>query len=170
MHVKWLGACLILAGCGGYGYAIASSTRREERLLTQLGRVLDFMAWELEYRLTPLPELCALAAEETGGVLRDTFRSLSQKLIQQYAPSAGSCMGEVLQQTTRLPGRVRWHLAYLGRSLGRFDLPGQLSGIRAVQKACREDLERLHQNWEVRLRSYQTLGLCAGFALVILFI
>lgn len=170
MHIKWLGACLILLGCGGCGCSIAASARREERLLTQLGRILDFMEWELEYRLTPLPELCALAAEETGGVLREVFLSLSQKLTQQYAPSAGSCMGEVLQQTSRLPGRIRKHLAYLGRSLGRFDLPGQLNGIRAVRKACREDLTRLHQNWEVRLRSYQTLGICAGAALVILFI
>lgn len=170
MHIKWLGACLILAGCGGCGCSIAASAKREERLLNQLSRILDFMEWELEYRLTPLPELCALAAGETGGVLRETFRALSQKLTQQYAPSAGSCMGEVLQQMPRLPGRIRRHLAYLGRSLGRFDLPGQLSGIRAVQKACREDLQRLHQNWEVRLRSYQTLGICAGAALVILFI
>lgn len=170
MYIKWIGACLIVAGCCGCGCSIAAAAKREERLIRQLQRLLLFMESELEYRLTPLPELCAMTAEEAGGVLRNIFRSLSVELTRQYAPSAASCMGEVLQQTSHLPGRIRKHLAYLGRSLGRFDLTGQLSGIRAVEQACRDDLERLHTNWDVRLRSYRTLGICAGAALVILFI
>lgn len=170
MYIKWIGACLIVAGCCGCGCSIASAAKKEERLIRQLQRLLLFMESELEYRLTPLPELCAMTAEEASGVLRNIFQSLSVELRRQYAPSAASCMGEVLQQTARLPGRARKHLAYLGRSLGRFDLTGQLSGIRAVELACRDDLERLHTNWDVRLRSYRTLGICAGAALVILFI
>lgn len=170
MSVKWFGAYLILTGCFGCGCSIAASAKREERLLVQLQRLLRFMESELEYRLTPLPELCAMTAEECSGILHTVFCSLGKSLKDQYAPSATSCMEEILQQTPRLPGRLRKHLAYLGRSLGRFDLPGQLSGIRAVRQACKDDLVRLHNNLDMRLRSYRTLGLCAGAALVILFI
>jgi hypothetical protein len=61
-------------------------------------------------------------------------------------------------------------LRELGQSLGRFDLNGQLLGIAAVRNTCRSKLQQFEKNKEVRLRSYQTLGLCAGAALAILFI
>jgi hypothetical protein len=58
----------------------------------------------------------------------------------------------------------------LGTSLGRYDLQGQLNGIESVRIRCRSDLEELERNRDVRLRSYQRLGLCAGCALAILFL
>ena len=61
-------------------------------------------------------------------------------------------------------------LSELGESLGRFDLPGQLKGLEAVRRKCLMELEALGRNRTERLRCYQTLGLCAGAALVILFI
>ena len=65
---------------------------------------------------------------------------------------------------------LRRPLRLLGQTLGRFDLPGQLKGIKAVQESCRRELARLERNRDARLRSYQTLGLCAGAALVILLV
>ena len=59
-------------------------------------------------------------------------------------------------------------LRNLGRSLGRFDLEGQLRGIDAVRHETLEALEKLTHDQDERLRSYQTLGLCAGAALAIL--
>ena len=58
----------------------------------------------------------------------------------------------------------------LGDSLGRFDLSGQIQGLASVQKRAEFELEQLRRNQDVRLRSYQTLGLCAGAALVVLFL
>ena len=60
--------------------------------------------------------------------------------------------------------------SWLGASLGRFDLQGQLQGIESVRAQCRKDLAELEDNRDQRLRSYQTLGLCAGCALAILFL
>ena len=57
-----------------------------------------------------------------------------------------------------------------GAYLGRFDLPGQKQGLEEVREACRMELEALGKNRETRLRSYGTLGLCAGAALAILFL
>ena len=54
--------------------------------------------------------------------------------------------------------------------IGRFDLEGQLQGLESVRVYCRDQLDNLAKDRDVRLRSYQTLGLCAGAALAILFV
>jgi len=65
------------------------------------------------------------------------------------------------------PREKRW-FRLLGTSLGRYDLPGQVKGLQNVREECTLELEKMKNNQEERLRSYQTLGLCAGTALVIL--
>jgi hypothetical protein len=54
--------------------------------------------------------------------------------------------------------------------LGIFDLPGQLKGLEEAQQVCQRALEQLEKGQAARLRSYQTLALCAGAALTILFL
>ena len=60
MSYKWIGAILIIVSCGVCGFSVAAGKRREERLLSQLMDVLQFMEADLQYRLTPLPELCRI--------------------------------------------------------------------------------------------------------------
>lgn len=170
MNVKWLGAIFVLFSCGGFGFSIAHSYRQKERLLHQLVAALELMASELEYRLTPLPELSRKAARDTSGVLRDVFLNLARELDWQSEPDAGSCMRTAMNKCHDLPACLRRPLRLLGQSLGCFDLPGQLQGMKSAQDACRRELSRLEHNREARLRSYQTLGLCAGASLVILFV
>ncbi len=170
MSLKWIGAILIVAGCGGFGCSIAGSYRAQERALRQLVRALDYMSSELQYRMTALPELCRAAAQESRGCIHDLLVALAEELQRQISPDAASCMTAALSKTTALPTLARKNLEQLGQSLGRFDLQGQLRGLDAVRQSCRSDLEALAQNREVRLRSYQTLGLCAGAALVVLLV
>jgi stage III sporulation protein AB len=170
MVLKWVGAILIVASCSGCGFAIAAGKRTEERLLYQLDGALRFLEAELEFRLTPLPELCRMAAGETKGILRSVFLNLYRELIWQKQPDAGSCMYAAIQRSAEMPARVRRLLVMLGNTLGRYDLSGQLQGIRSVRKRCEENLENVRKNREERLRSYQTLGVCAGAALAIILI
>lgn len=170
MSYKGIGAILVITGCGGFGLSLAAAYKREEGLLRRLIRVLQFMRWELQYRLTPLPELCRQAAGETGGVLREVFEGLARELDGHSAPEVYQCMLCALRTSRELPGSVKKLLRQLGRSLGRFDLNGQIQGLDAVEAACRERLTVLSSNRDVRLRSYETLALCAGAALAILFV
>ena len=55
MNYRWIGAVLVIAGCGGFGFSIAAGYKREESTLRQLIQALNTMEWELSYRLTPLP-------------------------------------------------------------------------------------------------------------------
>ena len=50
-----------------------------------------------------------------------------------------------------------------------FDLAGQLKSLKALQRACQDALVSLERDKDVRMRNYQTLGLCAGAALAIIF-
>ena len=170
MGYKWIGAILIVASCSGCGFAIAAGKRREEGLLFQLMEILQFMEADLRFRLTPLPELCRMAAGEEKGILHTVFLNLYRELSCQKLPDAGSCMYAALRRSGEIPARVRRLLVQLGHTLGRFDLPGQLQGIQAVRKRCEESLASVQKNRDDRLRSYQTLGICAGAALAIILI
>lgn len=161
---------MILAGCGGVGFSMAAGIRQQERLLRQMTRVLGVLESELQYRLTPLPELCGVASRECAGILGHIFRELGDVLSRLEKEDAAACMDLVLGHHRDLPGKLRKHLRHLGRSLGRFDLPGQLQGLQSVCDGCRRDLDQLRKNADVRQKSYQTLALCAGASLVILFV
>lgn len=168
MGYKWIGAVLIVGGCSGCGFYLAAGKRREEQLLLQLQQVLQLVAAELQYRLTPLPELSRMAAGHSKGILRVVFMNLYRELSWQKLPDAGSCMSAAIRRSGELPASARRLLVQLGHTLGRFDLAGQLQGLEGVQKRCEESLQNLRKNREERLRSYQTLGVCAGAALAIL--
>ena len=170
MKYKWIGAILIVASCSGCGFAIAAGKRREEKLICQLIRILQYMERELQYHLTPLPELCRMAAGETQGILNTVFMNLYRELNWQRQPDAGSCMYAAIQRSGEIPAKVRRLLVQLGHTLGRFDLPGQLQGIQSIQKRCENTLRNIQKNRDEQLRSYQTLGLCAGVALAIILI
>ncbi len=168
MMYKWTGALLIVAGCGGFGFAIAAGHRRQEKLLRQLIQILEFMENELQYRLTPLPELCRQAGKEVDGLLKNVFLELARELDWQVSPDVGSCMSAAIKRNHDLPVILRKHLFRLGNTLGRFDLPGQLQGLQAVKAGCAESIKLLDNDRDNRLRSYQTLGVCTGAALAVL--
>jgi len=170
MYIKVIGAALIIIGCGGFGYKVARAHMRELRTLQQLTALLDYMGCELQYRATPLPDLCRQAAGETKGILQSVFLSLSHTLEDQLLPNASECMELALNSIENIPEKTQSALEQLGSTLGRFDIDGQLKGLEAVRHSCRKTLEELEKNRDARLRGYQTLGLCAGAALVILFI
>lgn len=170
MTGKLIGAVLVICGCGGLGFSIAAASKREEATLRQLIGALDYMECELQYHLTPLPDLCRQAARETKGTIQLILKALTHELESQVAPDVESCMRAALMSCPEAPKRTKQAFEIMGTSLGRFDIDGQIKGLEAVRGFCRRELEGLSRNRDSRLRSYQTLGLCAGAALAILFV
>lgn len=170
MTPKILGAMMIVAACGGMGFSLAAAHKQRERMLQQLITAVQFMACELQYRQTALPQLMAMTARQSGGQIARIFAAMATELERQVAPDAACCMAAALASVPGLPAVVKEKLQLLGSSFGRFDLTGQLSGLETVAQLCRRELDGLLVNRDARLRSYATLGLCAGAALVILFV
>ena len=170
MGIKVIGGILIVVSCSFFGFAKASSHRREENELRFLLTALDYMQCELQYRLTPLPLLCRQASNQSKGVTKRILHDISLRLEAQVSPDVYTCVQDALIQHRDIPESSREALELLGSSLGHFDLDGQLRGMESVRTICRKELDALSYNRDNRLRSYQTIGLCAGAALAILFV
>ena len=170
MSYKWIGAIFVILGCGGFGFLVASASKREEKHLGELLEAISFMTSELQYRMTPLPDLILRAGMCTSGTLKQVFTALGGELSAQVAPNAEFCVRAALEKNPALPALTGNTLRYMGRSLGKFDLTGQIEGLTLVKEACKENLQKLSKDRKERLRSYRTLGVCAGIALAILLI
>ncbi|MBR4016948.1 MAG: stage III sporulation protein AB [Oscillospiraceae bacterium] len=170
MILKILGVISVLIGCGGVGFHIAYNYRREIKTLRQLINILDFMECELQYHLTPLPELCRLTAHEFRDDPGPVFAKLAIEMDSQISTDVERCMQVSLASLKKIPPITRTGMEMLGKNLGRFDLSGQLKGIESVRSDSVRKLRMLEDNRDNRIRSYQTLGLCAGAALAILLI
>lgn len=147
---------------------MAVAHRREVAALHQLVEAMDVMICELEYHLTPLSELCRFGAERIKGPVQLCFVALAEALDDQISPDVGLCTIAALKATPTVPKYASAQLQALGQTLGRFDLSGQLTGLERCRQSCRGQLEVLEYQQSQRLRSYQTLGFCAGAALAIL--
>ena len=170
MTLKLIGATMIIVGCGGFGFILVMRHKYEVRTLRQLCSMLDYISCELQYHLTPLPELCRRIANIYSGCLGDVFSELAIELERQISPNVSLCMNAVLKMHDTVPPLTQNSLRKLGKSLGHFDLDGQLKGIESVKIESQQQLETYSKNQDIRLRSYQTLALCAGAAMAILFI
>ena len=167
MNIKWIGAVAVFVGCGGFGFRMAAIHRRQEKELRDLVAALDILFNELRYRLSPLPELCSQVAASLPGKVGKAFGLLRDELERQIASDASYCVNAAVCRSDLSPVVGNLFLD-LGRTLGRFDLEGQLQGIEAVRQEASAALDKLVRDKDARLRSYQTLGLCAGAALAIL--
>ena len=97
MYIKIFGAILVLIGCGGYGIMMATFHRREVAALHQLVHVMDLMTSELEYKMTPLPELCRFGADQSKGAIKAFFHGLADAMDKQISPDVGCCTITVLK-------------------------------------------------------------------------
>ena len=142
---------------------------RDTALLRALAAFIDCLGNELSYRMSPLPDALRATAQVHKSKLSPIFVSLAEQLEQQISPNVSSCMEYVLRQQ-RLPKNTMQQLSELGGLLGAYDLQGQQNGLNMARQNCMRILSQLEHDRTQRVRSYQTLGLCAGAALAILFI
>lgn len=166
--IKILGVLFIVFGCGGIGFLLVRSYRKEVECLQQLTQCLQWMICELNYRMPPLSTLFRGAAEGCKGPISQVFNRFSRELDQQFTPHVSICMNVTLDSFSDLPVKTYHHLRQLGTSLGHFDLQGQVSALEASLTLCQQDLQQLQLKKDEKVRNYQTLSLCAGVALALI--
>ena len=96
MIIKIIGAVLVVCGCGGVGFHLASSYRKEEKSLRHLIDILKFMECELKFHLTALPVLCKQVATEYQSEIGNIFLKLSEELEMQTSPKPEVCKKAML--------------------------------------------------------------------------
>lgn len=169
MSFKMIGVIFVMISCSGLGFMIASQYLQQIRLLRQISEVLEYMEYELQYRCLVLPELCRQAGNLGKGYIHKLLLQLSNEMEAQIQPNVQLCMESALGKMQALPYSVRTLCQNLGVSLGKFDMEGQIKGLKSVRKQCNQITEELQRTKDTRIRSYRTLGLCAGATLAILF-
>ena len=170
MIYKIIGAAMIVIACGAVGFIMAVNHRREVQLLQCLLAAISYMRCELEYRHTPLPELCRKTAAICPNHIGRFFSALSQELESQICPDTRICSINALSKMKSFPDSVRNCILNFADTLGAFDLNGQLQGLDQTEQQAQRSLDKLIFEQDIRLRSYQTLGLCAGAAIAILLV
>ena len=170
MNYRLIGAICVIVSCGGAGFIMAAQYISQIRALTDLVVVLNYMENELQYRCTPLPELCRCAAQQVNGKLGYVFTYMADELESQVSPNVELCMISVLDKLTINYGSLHTILLDLSRNLGKFDMKGQLRALERARNMCSEVLKQLQMDKRERVRNYQTLGLCTGAAIAILFV
>lgn len=168
MTIKLLGALLILAGACGVGLALAAYERRQALAMDELHRCLQWMSWQLRYKMPPLAELCRDAAKYSSGAVGQALLLFAEELQQQVLPDPSICMRVALGKAKKLPDQVYTRLKELGNTLGQLDLVSQIESLEAASERCSRELHQIRSGLETRKQNYQTLSLCAGAALVIL--
>lgn len=168
MTLQWMGAMLVVAACGGIGFMMALHDKKEMNCLRQLQAAAEYMTCELNCNMTPLPTLLRRTSAQCNGVLQAYFNVLAEELENQIAPDVACCVDAALVRCADIPTKTREVLFQMGQTLGQFDLEGQIKGLESVCNTCEQHCKRMDINRPQRLRSYPTLGLCAGAVLAIL--
>lgn len=167
--LRLMGA-LLVAGAAAY-IGFSAARRLGERVETLRGflAALQFMADELECRLTPMPELLARLRQEGAEAVRPFFAACERKMNRLGDVHFSEIWSSALTYC-RLPleAEDQETLLVLGRLLGRYELEAQLRGLGAATRELTRALERAEAD-RLRLgRLYRTLGLGAGVMLVLI--
>lgn len=159
---------MILLATTVFGFRIALAQKKEMHSVRELIHAVNFMECELEYRLTPLPDLLYSASQSCKGPVSQFLIEASKELDKQSSSNIMQCLQFAADRTNNLTPFCFEMIMRLGGSLGCFGLAGQLDGLKAVRLQCEQALEKMAIEREKHLRYYETLGVCAGAALVIL--
>lgn len=170
MILRIMGAVLILSGSGIFGFMLAAAYRKEITALSELLEILNTIECDLQYKISSLPVILKNLSCSKKGVVYNFCKNLSQELDTQIQPSVYHCVQATLEKSENIPNNTRKLLEKLGHSLGNFDVDGQILELHALKKESELLKEKLLAEQENKLRSYKTLALCAGAAIVIIFI
>ena len=170
MNIKWIGAVLIVISCSMVGLRIVWEKLRMEKLLRTMIRIVEYMESQLKYAQVSLSNLCRQASSLENNIVGKLFAQIADELDSQIAPDASLCIRVAIHKTKDLPQKLGELVEMAGKEFGCYGLEGQLRVLRSLREKSLEMLEGLLNNKDSRMRSYQTLGLCAGAAVVILLI
>lgn len=170
MIIRIIGAILIIGTCSAFGFKMSANYKLQQRQMEQLIQAFLFVSCEMSYRLTPLSQQFYQCCSLTTGAVQSFFRQASKELSDQINPDAVCCIHIALEKTTGLTPAAIKALKQFGSTLGEFDLDGQLKSLEQTLTLCKQTLAQLNAEQTVCTRNYQTLGICTGAALAILFI
>ena len=169
--IRFLGAALLITGCGGIGLSAVNRLDRRVRDLRELSAGLEILQRELGWRLAPLPGALEAAAGGTHEQAARFFDFCAQGAKQLAGAPFRTLWSRGLERCPlQLSREDRALLEQLGPVLGRYDGENQrqavenvLIGLSRQQAQAEDDRRRLG-------RVYGVLGVTAGLFLALVLI
>lgn len=170
MSIKLIGAVMIVLSCGLFGFRLAAAYTNELRQLQDFRFSVSYLRNELCFRATPLPVLCAMGAKVSKGCVRSFWERLGVELEAQICPNTRQCVQNALVNIKRVPESLYDSIEMLGKTLGAFDVEGQMSSLDQLCVYLDNKIEDFIAQQDHRVRTYRTVGICAGVAFAIILI
>lgn len=154
------------------GLGLARTVRRQQaQTLAFIDAVLR-IRHELQYRLTPLPDVFLALQESREAAVAAFFSGLACSLSAADTCTVGYACRQALRRTEGLciPTGVRTALMSLFDTLGKYDLDGNLQALDLALRRLREEARQLQGSAAARCKMYVTLGVCTGLAVAVILI
>ncbi len=168
---RLMGCVLLLCACVGMGVAAVMGLRARVVQLRGFLAALEEMAREVQFRLTPMPELLSNLGDRLKGPVGEFFRLCAGGLDGLDRRPFSKLWREALEATDLcLEEEDLLLLEELGNSLGRYDSRRQCEALIQTRDRLEENLIAAMDRRERLGRVYGALGLAAGAFLIIVLI
>lgn len=169
--LKLLGAVLIVGSCGSLGLAARQKLSIRITAITALMDALDFIAAELSYQQTPLPEIVTQLATDHRRIVSRLFQEMKSRM-EQGAGMSLTYHWQTSIRDMRVDLGLELEEAEILRDaanyLGRYQAQQQLAGLTHT----RQRLETVRAQACEALRSkgnvYRTCGIAVGIMAVLI--
>ena len=144
--------------------------RRQQAQTLALIDALLRIRHELQYRLTPLPEIFAALGGSRNREIAEFFSRLAALLSSAQTCTVGYACRLAQTRGLSLSSAARGTILSLFDSLGRYDLEGSVQALDLALSRLREEAKALQNSAAARCRTYLTLGVCTGLAAAVILI
>lgn len=168
--IKVIGGILIVLGAGYLGLSGTIRFYSQLRTVREFSAALEILRCEMNYTLAPLGKLCKTVSGRTRGACAGFFTSYSGLLEEGIPRSIAVRRLLSDEKSYHLPKDAQIALLELFESLGAYELEGENQLLQLTAHRLKTASERLEREKKPLAKSYVTLGLCTGLALVILFL
>lgn len=168
--IKLIGGIFIILGAGSFGLSGTLCFYSQLRTVREFSAAMEILRCEMNYTLAPLTKLCKTVAGRTRGACSFFFASFGKLLDEGIPRSIAARRLLSDEKTYRLPGEAQIALLELFESLGAYELEGENQLLQMTVLRLKAAEEHLEQEKKPLAKSYASLGLCTGLALVILFL
>lgn len=164
--MRLAGIVFIMVSAISVGARVAAILRKRCTHMRQLLRALQLLKNELLFAVVPLPKAFSIMSASAEGSLSMLFRDVSQRMEENRWMSPKTAMEKSLDTyPDDVSGDI---LLELSGKLGKYDLDAQVMSIDFAMERTQKLLNCMEEERSVKSKTYKTLSICAGMAIVIL--
>ena len=155
--------------CMLVGRLISKKYRNRVEELKQMQNALNMVKTKMRFTYEPLPDIFEEVQEKvTNFNIASIFQKAGSNMKEK---TAGQAWRETLEeQETNFTKEDHEIIKNFSRLLGKTDLEGQLSEIELVVELLEVQRRKAEESRNKNEKMYQTLGMVAGLAIVIILI